>query len=62
MGLAQFDTNKNKEVTIVGTERTKYFDGIGTDVQAANNLETAIKLSGLNFKVEKKTNTIFTRN
>lgn len=48
MGIAQYDANK-----IMGTERTKYFDGIGTSVKTATSLETAINVSGLNFEVNK---------
>lgn len=51
MGIAQYDVNK---VNVMGTERKKYFEGVGVDVQQAHSLETAINVSGLNFEVAKK--------
>lgn len=51
MGIAQYDVNK---VNAMGTERKKYFEGVGVDVQQAHSLETAINVSGLNFEVAKK--------
>jgi phage/plasmid-like protein (TIGR03299 family) len=51
MGIAQYDVNK---VNAMGTERKKYFEGIGVDVQTAHSLETAINVSGLNFEVAKQ--------
>lgn len=58
MGMAQFNSQKAnnekvREITTIGTERIKYFDGIGRSVQSATSLETAIALSGLNFEVVK---------
>lgn len=50
--IAQFDVNRVP--TMQGTERTKYFEGIGVDVQDATSLEVAIHASGLNFEVVKK--------
>ncbi len=50
MGIAQYDVTK---VNALGTERKKYFEGIGVNVQQAHSLETAINVSGLNFEVAK---------
>lgn len=50
MGIAQFDVNR---VVLNNTERTKYFDKIGVNVQSASNLDQAIQMSGLDFSVEK---------
>jgi phage/plasmid-like protein (TIGR03299 family) len=48
MGIAQFDATK-----IVGTQRTRFDEGIGTPIKSATSLETAISVSGLGFTVEK---------
>ena len=55
MALAKFDAKKVNpaDLKVVGTERTKYFEGIGKNVQEATSVETAIALSGLNFEVTK---------
>lgn len=60
MGFAQFDINKVTSVlnsTDTSTsivERKKYFDNIGVNIQNAHTLESAIKISGLDFTVEKR--------
>lgn len=60
MGFAQFDINKvtsvlNSTDTDTRTlERKKYFDDIGVNIQNAHTLESAIKISGLDFTVEKR--------
>ena len=51
MGFAQFDSKK--AVAIMNTERKNYFDEIGVNVSNAHSLDTAIKLSGLDFEVQK---------
>ena len=55
MGFAQYDVKKVEKVKakVSGTERIRYFDGIGEDVQKATSLETAIKMSKLDFEVVK---------
>lgn len=42
MGIANFDSRKS------------YFDGIGSEITGAQDLETAIKLAKLDFEVEKR--------
>ena len=42
MGILQFDSRKN------------YFDGCGTEITGAQKTETAIKLAGLDFEVQKQ--------
>lgn len=54
MGFAKFDVkNELKNKGAVGTERTKYFDGVGTDVSEVTSLDYAIKKAGLDFEVVK---------
>lgn len=55
MGFAKYDVQKVKaeDLKLVGAERTKYFEGIGKNVQTATSVEAAIALSGLNFEVTK---------
>jgi len=57
MAIAQYDAKKVKERkninVVVGTERANYFDGIGKKVAKATDVETAVKLSGLDFEVVK---------
>lgn len=50
MGIANFDRSK---VSVLNTERRAYFEGIGVNVNEAHSLDTAIKMSGLDFEVEK---------
>lgn len=55
MGIAKFDAKKAAKVQEpINTERKLFTDGIGTLVQSATSLETAIKLSGLDFEVVKQ--------
>lgn len=55
MGFAKYDNKKvtKDQLTIIGNERTRYFDNIGKSVKKATDVETAIELSGLNFEVQK---------
>lgn len=54
MGIATYNADRfNTEIKMMNTERRKYFEGIGVDVTQAHSLDTAIKLSGLDFEVEK---------
>lgn len=55
MGFAKYDVQKVKaeDLKVIGAERTKYFEGIGKNVQAATSVEAAIALSGLGFEVKK---------
>lgn len=56
MGIAKFDINRVN--TILNDERNQerklYFEGLGVNLNNVNSLETAIKLSGLDFDVVKK--------
>lgn len=60
MGFAQFDSEKvintinSKDIDKKTVARKKYFEDIGVNIQNAHSLETAIKLSGLDFSVEKR--------
>jgi len=57
MGIASYDSKKvaaaAKTVTVLGTARKNYFDGLGKEVSSATSLDTAIAMSGLDFKVKK---------
>lgn len=55
MGFAKYDAQRvAKELEkIVQPERTNYFDNLGVNLQNVTDLDSAIKLSGLDFEVEK---------
>ena len=59
MGIAQYDVKKVINTLENNTDNSKdnsrktYFEDIGVNVQNAASLETAIKLSGLDFEVQK---------
>lgn len=59
MGIAQYDVKKVINTLKSNTDNSKdntrktYFESIGVNVQNASSLETAIKLSGLDFEVQK---------
>ncbi len=56
MGIAQYDANKIQGMLekIEMPERKNYFEGLGVNLSNVTNLDTAIKLSGLDFEVEKR--------
>lgn len=64
MGIAQYDASRIMKFAggeegaqlslILSPERKKYFDGIGVNVSNVHDLDTAMRLSGLNFEVEKR--------
>lgn len=54
MGIASYDSKKVVSSINSSDERKAYFEGIGVNVQNATSLETAIKLSGLDFEVERR--------
>ena len=54
MGIAKYDVQREeRKARAVGTERVRYFDGIGEDVRKASSLETAITTAKLDFEVVK---------
>lgn len=55
MGFANFDSAKVASVLekVDNNERKMYFEGMGINLQNVNSLETALKLSRMDFKVEK---------
>ena len=55
MGFAKYDAERvARELDkIVQPERTNYFDNLGVNLQNVTDLDSAIKLSGLDFEVEK---------
>ena len=55
MGFANFDSAKVASVLekVDNNERKMYFEGMGINLQNVNSLETALKLSKMDFKVEK---------
>lgn len=55
MAFAKYDAQRvAKELEkIVQPERTNYFDNLGVNLQNITDLDSAIKLSGLDFEVEK---------
>lgn len=55
MGFANFDSAKVASVLekVDNNERKLYFEGMGIDLRTVNSLETALKLSRMDFKVEK---------
>lgn len=55
MGFAKYDAERvARELDkIIQPERTNYFDNLGVNLQNVTDLDSAIKLSGLDFEVEK---------
>ena len=55
MAFAKYDANKVASIleNIQAPERTNYFEGLGVNLQNVTSLDSAIKLSGLDFEVEK---------
>lgn len=56
MLFANYDSNKVKAVleAVESTERKAWFEGMGINVENATSMESALKISGLDFVVEKK--------
>lgn len=54
MGFANYDAKVIMDAINNDTDRKTYFDGLGVNVQNAHDLETAIKLSGLDYEVVKR--------
>lgn len=48
MGIAKFNAEN------ITTTRKAYYEGIGVNIEEAHSLETAIKLAGLDYEVEKR--------
>lgn len=56
MGILQFNSEKVAPIAsrFEEVQRTVFTDGVGKDITSASNLEQALKLSGLDYKVEKR--------
>ena len=56
--FAKYDATKVASIleNIQAPERTNYFEGLGVNLQNVTSLDSAIKLSGLDFEVENKLN------
>lgn len=56
MLFANYDSNKVKAVleAVESTERKAWFEGMGINVENATSMESALKISGLDFEVEKR--------
>lgn len=56
MGILQFNSEKVAPIAarFDDVQRTIFTDGVGKNITSAANLEQALKLSGLDYKVEKR--------
>ena len=63
MGFANFDSAKVASVLekVDNNERKMYFEGMGINLQNVNSLETALKLSKMDFMVVKLTVQLVTK-
>ena len=56
MGIAAYDTKKVNAVleAVENTPRKKYYEDMGITLENVTSLESALKLSGLDYSVEKR--------
>ena len=56
MGLASYNTDKVNAVmeAVENTPRKKYYEDMGITLENVHSLESALKLSGLDYSVEKR--------
>ena len=56
MAIAKYDANRIQSMLekVEMPERKNYFEGLGVNLSNVTSLDSAIKLSGLDFEVEKR--------
>lgn len=53
MGFAKFNSKKIEDILATGGERKMFYDGMGVTLENVHSLDTVLKMTGLDFQVQK---------